>query len=395
MTECFKPRDEEGLSHSIGMAAAAKMPLVVRGAGSKSGMGRPHSHAMPLTTQRMRGISVYEPTELVIGALPGTPLSEICQTLAEHNQMLPFEPMDHRLLFGGDDEPTIGGIAAGNVSGPRRISAGACRDSLIGIRLVTGRGDIVKSGGRVMKNVTGLDLVKLTCGSWGTLGVFSEITFKVLPKPEHAFSVVLRGLNDAIAIAALAAALGSPFSVSAAAHITKSIIPDPLTIVRIEGFEASVSYGCGEIAKLWNAFGNVGILEGEASLDIWSRIRDARWLAEPRDSAVWRLSLAPSKAPGVVANIGRKLEMRHFYDWGGGLVWLAASASGDAGVAVIRDAMRGVGGHATLVRAPPQIRSSVDVFEPLAPPLSKLTQGIKNAFDPHRILNFGRMYAGI
>ncbi len=395
MSGDLKPRDEKNLSESIRMAAAAKMPLIVSGAGSKSGIGRPNGYAMSVTTQRMQGVSLYEPTELVIGALPGTPLSEINQTLATQNQMLPFEPMDYRPILGGRHEPTIGGIAAGNVSGPRRIMAGACRDSLIGIRLVNGCGDVVKSGGRVMKNVTGLDLVKLNCGAWGTLGVFSEVIFKVLPKPEYASSLVLRGLSDATAIAALTTALGSPFSVSAAAHLPKGVVSEPLTIIRIEGFAPSVAYGCGEIAKLWRPYGKADLLEGEVSAAIWSDVRDARWLADAAESAIWRLSLAPSKAPGTVAHIKRVLDARHFYDWGGGLVWLAVDAPGDAGSKVIRDAMRGLGGHATLLRAPPEVRSKVDIFEPLPPSLADLTRRIKFAFDPDRILNFGKMYSGI
>ena len=269
------------------------MPLLVSGAGSKSRIGRPNGYATSVSTQRMQGISIYEPTELVIGALSGTPLSEINETLATQNQMLPFEPMDYRPILGGRHEPTIGGIAAGNVSGPRRIMAGACRDSLIGIRLVNGCGDVVKSGGRVMKNVTGLDLVKLNCGAWGTLGVFSEVIFKVLPKPEYASSLVLRGLSDATAIAALTTALGSPFSVSAAAHLPKGVVSEPLTIIRIEGFAPSVAYGCGEIAKLWRPYGKADLLEGEVSAAIWSDVRDARWLADAAESAIWRLSLAP------------------------------------------------------------------------------------------------------
>ncbi len=395
MSGDLKPRDEKNLSESIRMAAAAKMPLIVSGAGSKSGIGRPNGYAMSVTTQRMQGVSLYEPTELVIGALPGTPLSEINQTLATQNQMLPFEPMDYRPILGGCHEPTIGGIAAGNVSGPRRIMAGACRDSLIGIRLVNGRGDVVKSGGRVMKNVTGLDLVKLNCGAWGTLGVFSEVIFKVLPKPECASSLALRGLNDATAIAALTTALGSPFSVSAAAHLPKGVVSEPLTIVRIEGFAPSVAYGCGELAKLLGPYGKADLLEEEVGTDIWSDVRDARWLADPAESAIWRLSLAPSKASGIVAHIGQVLDTRHFYDWGGGLVWLAVNASEDAGSKVIRDAMRGLNGHATLLRAPPQVRSKVDIFEPLPPSLADLTRRIKFAFDPDRILNFGKMYSGI
>ncbi len=395
MSRDLSPRDEKSLSESIKMAASAKMPLIVSGAGSKCGIGRPNGYATSVTTRRMQGISLYEPTELVIGALPGTPLSEIDQLLAAQDQMLPFEPMDYRPILGGNHEPTIGGIAAGNISGPRRITAGACRDSLIGIRLVNGRGDVVRSGGRVMKNVTGLDLVKLNCGAWGTLGVLSEVIFKVLPKPERALSLVLRGLDDAGAIAALTAALGSPFSVSAAAHLPMGVASDSLTIVRIEGFALSVAYGCDEIARLWRPYGKADLLEGKTSTAIWTDVRDARWLVDPAESAIWRLSLPSSKAPGVVAYIRRVLDIRHFYDWGGGLVWLAVNASADAGSKVIRGAMRGLGGHATLLRASPEVRSQVDIFEPLPPSLADLTRRIKFAFDPDRILNFGRMYSGI
>ncbi|WIG52170.1 MAG: Glycolate dehydrogenase, FAD-binding subunit GlcE [Afipia sp.] len=391
----LKPRDEKSLSESIKMAAMAGMPLIVSGTGSKSGIGRPNEDATTLTTQRMQGVSIYEPTELVMGALPGTLLSAINETLAAQGQMLPFEPMDYQPLLGGGRGPTIGGIVAGNISGPRRIMAGACRDSLIGVRLVNGRGDIVKSGGRVMKNVTGLDLVKLNCGAWGTLGVFSEVIFKVLPKPECASSLVLRGLSDATAIAALTTALGSPFSVSAAAHLPKEVVPEPLTVVRIEGFAPSVAYGCGQIAKLWRPYGKADLLEGQASADTWTDVRDARWLADPAESAIWRLSLAPSKAPGIVTCIKRALDVRHFYDWGGGLVWLAVNASEDAGSMVIRDAMRGSRGHATLLRASRTVRSKVEIFEPLPPSLAELTRRIKLAFDPDRILNFGRMYSGV
>jgi glycolate oxidase FAD binding subunit len=315
--------------------------------------------------------------------------------LAKHNQMLPFEPMDHRVLFGTSAEPTIGGIVAGNVSGPRRIAVGACRDSLIGVRLVTGRGDVVKSGGRVMKNVTGLDLVKLNCGAWGTLGVLSEVIFKVLPKPARSLSVGLGGMNDTTAIAALTAALGSSFAVSAAAHIPASIGSDSTTIVRLEGSDGSVAYGARELAKLWRSFGRAELIEGDESANLWLRVRDAHWLAQPMDRSIWRLSLAPSKAPHVLADIRQKLGVRYFFDWGGSLVWLAVVDADDAGASVVREAMVNTGGHATLVRASSEIRRRIDVFEPLPPAVLKLTQEIKKCFDPDRVLNFGRMYAGI
>ncbi len=243
--------------------------------------------------------------------------------------MLPFEPMDHRGLFGTTGEPTIGGVVAGNHSGPRRIMAGACRDSLIGVRLVNGRGEAVKSGGRVMKNVTGLDLAKLVTGSWGTLGLLTEVTFKVLPAPERALTIMLKDLSDARAVAALAAGLGSPFEVSAAAHIPAGFNkPSARTIMRLEGFAKSLDYRVGRLRALLGEFGALHLLEGEDSARLWRGVRDAEFVREPRDAAVWRISTAPTRGPAVTAAIGAAVPgARWFYDWGGGLIWLSVPSS--------------------------------------------------------------------
>jgi glycolate oxidase FAD binding subunit len=246
-----------------------------------------------------------------------------------------------------------------------------------------------------MKNVTGLDLVKLVCGAWGTLGILSEVVFKVLPKPERTASVIIDGLEDNQAIAALSVALGSPFEVSGAAHIPRSVAPTPVTVVRVEGFDASVAYRLQKVATILKRFGDTRVLDGAASSDLWLRIRDVRWLAQPAHSAVWRLSLAPAAAAAVVAEVGQRIAIRHLYDWGGGLVWLAVDAPADAGAEIVRGAMQDKSGHATLVRAPEVLRATVDVYQPLPPVLRKLTEGIKASFDPKRIFNPGRMYAGI
>lgn len=395
LSNALAPRDEADLAEAVSAARAARSPLLIAGNGSKSAIGRPAQVERTLSTLAMSGITLYEPSEMVIGARAGTPLKLVEETLAARGQALTFEPLDYRVLLGSSGEPTIGAVAAGNLSGPRRIMAGACRDSLIGVRMVNGLGQVVKSGGRVMKNVTGLDLVKLSAGSWGTLGVFSEVIFKVLPMTEQVATLVLHGLDDRRAISALAAGLGSPFEVSGAAHLPASIERVPKTLLRLEGFAASVDYRIGELRRLLRGFGTADVISGETAAGLWRSVRDASFLAEPRGSAVWRISIAPGKAAALVGQLTGVLSIRHFFDWGGGLVWLATDAAEDAGAAVIRAALEGTGGYATLIRAPSEIRASVPVFEPLSEPLMRITSGVKASFDPDRILNPGRMYAGV
>jgi glycolate oxidase FAD binding subunit len=374
----------------------SRVPLSIRGGGTRSGLGRPAQAASTLSSAGLTGITLYEPSEMVIAARAGTPLAEVEQTLAGRGQMLPFEPMDHRALYGSEGEPTIGAIAACNISGPRRINAGAARDSLIGVRLVNGRGELVKSGGRVMKNVTGLDLVKLVSGSHGTLGFLTEVTFRVLPKPERIATLQWRGLSDEVGVALLSKALGSPFEPMAAAHLPAGIAgEEALTLLRLENISASIDYRAGELALLLGDYGVPDRLEGEESTSLWRFIRDAAFFAGS-SQAVWRLSLKPYHAPEVFAAIkGALPAARCFYDWGGGLVWLGLPGVGDAGAAVIRSALRQRAGHATLVRAPDALRAAVEVFQPLAGPLMRLTAGIKTSFDPAGIFEPGRMYAGI
>ena len=390
------PGTEAEAADIVRDAAGRGERLRLVGGDTKPGLGRPAQDEATLCAQNIAGITLYEPAEMVVGARAGTPLCEVEALLAGRGQMLPFEPMDFRAITGTAGEPTIGAVAAINNSGPRRINAGAARDSLIGVRFVNGLGQAIKSGGRVMKNVTGLDLVKLMAGAHGTLGLLTEVTFKVLPVSERVATLVLPGLDDGPAVEALCAALGSPFDLTGAAHLPVGIgAADARTLMRLEGFSDSIAYRIGELSRLLRRFGAPEVLDGEAGAALWRTVRDAAPLADPPDAALWRISTAPVRGPALMAAIRSRLDARHFYDWGGGLIWLSASAAGDAGAEVVRAAVRAHGGHATLVRAPDAVRAAVPVFDPPSGPLMRLTAGIKAAHDPHGVLNPGRMYPGV
>ena len=357
----------------------ATAPVRITGGGSRAGLG----HAVdadPLETGGLSGITLYEPGALTLVARAGTPLSEIEAALASENQQLPFEPMDHRAIYGTGGAPTIGGIVAANVSGPRRIQAGACRDSLIGVRCVTGHGEVIKNGGRVMKNVTGYDLVKLMAGSHGTLGVLTEVSFKLLPKPETSGLVTVVGASVLSAVQAMTAALGSPFDVSAAAHL-----PDhdgtSTTMIRVEGFEGSVAYRLTQLKDRLAPYGEVSTaLNPDA--DVWAHVRDARPVADG-EGDIWRISVKPTDGPAVVDALP---DARCQLDWGGGLVWACVPEGTDA-----RAKLAAIPGHATLIRASEPTKSKLGVFHPEPAPLAVISTGLRAKFDPRNILNPGRM----
>jgi glycolate oxidase FAD binding subunit len=388
------PADEREAGEIVREARARGEKLDIVGGGTRAAFGRPGEAARRLSTARLAGVVFHEPAEMTLCAEAGAPLAVVEAALAAHGQMLPFEPIDHRALYASAGEPTVGGLVATNASGPRRISAGAARDSLIGLRLVNGRGEAIKSGGRVMKNVAGLDLVKLNCGALGTLGLVTQATFKLLPKPQAEATIVLRRLDGDAGVAAMTRALGSPYAVSGAAWIGPGMGREfSRTLLRLEGFAESVDYRRERLAALLADLGADRALRGEDSQRLWRAVRDAEFLAEPRDRAIWRVSLAPSKGPQFVARLGA-LALSHFYDWGGGLVWLACEPT-ESAAARLRAALAPLGGHATLIRAPDELRARIDVFEPLSPTLARLTRGVKASFDPDGVFNFGRMAAGM
>ncbi|MEM7178369.1 MAG: glycolate oxidase subunit GlcE [Pseudomonadota bacterium] len=385
MTEHL-PTTEDELASIVADAAAGTTPLEIVGGGTRRALGRPVQAEATLSTAALTGITLYEPAALTLVVRAGTPLADVEANLAAQGQILPFEPIDHRPLLGSEGAPTIGGMVACAASGPRRIQAGACRDSMIGVRLVDGSGQVIQNGGRVMKNVTGYDLVKLMAGQYGTLGVLTEVSFKVLPGPARTISVVIDGLEDAMAVAAMAEAMGSPFDVSGAAHLNAE------TVFRVHGMADQAGYRAAQLARRLSQFGATRELEGEASQDLWRRIRDCDVYAGG-DGAVWRLSVKPSDAATMVAAIREGLDAEACYDWAGGLIWLRVADQGDAGAQVIRAQTAARGGHATLIRASAATRAAVDVFEPEPTPLARISAGLRAKFDPRGILNPGRMRA--
>jgi glycolate oxidase FAD binding subunit len=387
------PSDEAEACAMVAEARGRGETLDIAGGGSRAGLGRPPEGKRRLSSARLDGIVFHEPEEMVLRAKAGTPLAAIEAALDAHGQMLPFEPIDHRALYGGG-EPTVGGLVAANASGPRRVSAGAARDSVIGLQLVNGRGEAIMTGGRVMKNVAGLDLVKLNCGALGTLGLLTEATFKLLPKPECEATIVIRRLDDRRAVAAMTAALGSPFGVSGAAMLSPGMGREfSRTFLRVEGVAASVDHRADKLLALLAAFGPERVLKGDDSRRLWRAVRDAEFLAEPRERAVWRIGVRASRAVECLARLGPRAQA-HLFDCGGGIVWLSTAPT-PADAAALRAAFAPSGSHATLVRAPDELRAAVDVFPPQPPALVALTRRVKAAFDPDGVFNPGHMYAGI
>ena len=401
----MRPVDEREFSRVLGEAFATRTPLEISGSGSKQRIGRPIQIAATVSAKAMRGITLYEPTEMVMSARAGTPLSQIEADLADRGQMLAFEPVELGPLVGSEaGQATIGGVFATNISGARRISAGAARDHILGVRAVNGRGEVFKSGGRVMKNVTGVDLCRGLSGSWGTLAVLSEVTFKVLPVPEDTATVVILGLPDEFAVEALCTAMSSPFEVSGAVHLQPALAAHleheglrsqgkAVTALRLENFAKSVAYRRGKLKELLKAYGELHELDRENSLQLWGELRRLSVL-QRATGPVWRLSTAPMAGPKVVAAITGYMQCHAFYDWSGGLVWAELPPTTDAGAADVRRVIATHGGHATLIRAEPHVRAAVEVFQPLEPGLEKLSRRLKAAFDPAGILNPGRMYPG-
>jgi glycolate oxidase FAD binding subunit len=418
MTEiAIHPETLDDVLPLIAEAIATKRPLAVNGAKTKSAIGNLVPNAPPNTTpnatfvelDRWTGILDYQPEELVLTVRAGTPMAMLNDLLASHHQMLAFEPPDPRPLFGGDHQGTLGGVLASNASGPRRLTAGAARDFLLGFEAASGRGERFRAGGKVVKNVTGYDLSKLMVGSFGTLALMDEVTLKTLPRPETAMSLLFPAVSFSAAQSLIAAIFSTPHEPSAAAILpadmaSRAGLSDRMqVVVRLEGFAVSVA---DRAEHLLNRYDGGEKWDEEASRKLWQDIRDTRLLAdEPSD--IWKISCPPSSGAAVISTIMTEtnaVEPYPYYaDWGGGLIWMAApnhtSSGGIFGV-ILRDIVaRHGGGFAMRVRAADSDNStsldSVPAFEPLDAGRLALHRRIKTAFDPMGILNPNRMHQGI
>ena len=386
MSEHFKPENTAQLCEAVKWAAGAGQALEIAGTGSKRAIGNVMETDHLLDMTGLSGVEVFQPEELVISARPGTLRADIEKLMDDAGQQFAFEPPDFSHLLGADHAGTLGGMVASNLSGPRRIKAGAVRDHVLGVHAVSGRGEIFKTGGRVVKNVTGYDLSKLLTGSWGTLAAMTNITLKVLPAAQTEATLAIAGLDNEQAVAAMGLAMRSSCEVSGAAHI-----PGDQTLLRLEGFEASVRARTGHLQDLLKDYGEHRMLDAGQSRKIWRQVRDAKFLSATPAQAVWRISVPPAQGAKVLAAIEDRIPARAFFDWAGGLIWLEVTDGHHAHGADVRTAIARTGGHATLVRAGDEARKGTAAFQPQPEALAALAKRIKSAFDPLNILNRGRM----
>jgi glycolate oxidase FAD binding subunit len=396
--DLIMPVSVDELVDAVKSALATGKAIKVQGSGTKNGIGNDVDASVQISTSNLNGVSEYIHSELVMTAKSGTPVSHVQKELAKNNQMLAFEPADYSNLLGSKGEQTIGGVFATNMSGSRRLSIGAARDALLGVKFVNGKGELIKSGGKVMKNVTGLDLVKLLAGSWGTLGIMSEVTFKVLPRPEAMKTILIKGLSDKDATKAMALAMAQSTEVSSAAHLPRSVSGafldgaysnQSITALRLEGLQESVNDREKRLIKALFEYSDLTVIEAEQSATLWQEIADVKPFCGT-NSIVWKVSVAPSQGHNLVAKLAQKTDVDAFYDWQGGLIWLSINSEHHA--ADIRQIIKEVGGgHATLIRADDDVRSQVDVFEPQSLPVAALSARIKAQIDPKNIFNPGRM----
>ena len=359
----MEPKSEIELAELL---MSAKAPIQIKGGGTR-GIA---SDDQVLSTKGFSGISLYQPGALTMVAGAGTPLSDITAALDAENQMLPFEPYDLSVVTGSYGKTTIGGVFATNASGSRRLQVGAARDFLLGVRFVDGVGRIVKNGGRVMKNVTGYDLVKLMAGSHGTLGVITQVSFKVLPKPQATGYLSANDTTPEQAVAIMTRASKTPYDISGAWY---DLAKRKVTI-RIEGFAQSVDY---RTEKLKESVSNLSKLEPD------DEGAGNSFLSSETSDDIWKITCKPTDAVSVSKQLDSDNQL---FDWAGGRIWARVPSGFD-----VRAKIDGLPAIATLMKAAPETAVALGRFQPEAPGVARLSQGLRQKFDPRGILNKGLM----
>ena len=410
VVDTLKVRDAKDVEQVVRAAIASEQPLEIIGHGTRRQIGQPMATNAVLEISALNAVTSYEPNELIITVQAGAPLADVQSLIDSKNQQFAFEPVDTSALLGVSGSGTIGGMIGAGLAGPRRIKAGGVRDHLLGAHAVSGFGDSFKTGGRVVKNVTGYDLCKLLAGSWGTLAVMTEVTLKVMPRPESERTLMLSGLDDLTANRAMTAALGSPFDVSGAAHLPNSAFRSTggtlaglgpegqaVTLLRLEGIAASVVDRASSLGKTLAPFGSVDMLQDDASAAVWRAVRDIEPFAAGGALGawpVWRIVCPPASGGALGQALARDTGGDVIYDWGGGLIWAALPPKPDAQAALVRQRVEALGGHASLIRASELVRRNLDVFHPQPGGLAALSERVRHSFDPKIILNRGRMVRG-
>lgn len=400
----FKPNSENEISEFVKFCNQKNIPIEIKGSGSKSNIGRNFQSEKTIDLSGYSGIIKYEPEELYIKVKSGTPINEISRELEKHNQQLAFEPTDFGYIFNGKSNPgTIGGTMACNFSGPRRFKSGSVRDHVLGVKIITGRGDSVKSGGTVVKNVTGYDLSKIITGSYGTLAVISEISIKVLPKPPSIKSLIIHNAQLKKSLDYLNIALSSSSDISGAVFypeyfnekfkLNDLVNKGPLTALRVEGVSSSID---DRVQKLIDELGllrdEINFLNDEQSRIFWSNTRDLKVFSNT-DKNLIRIVTPPSETLNIINSL-KKISSRYFIDWGGNLIWMEIEKINASIIKDINIMTDKANGYFTIIKLDDSLKAGLDVFK-IDPIKFKISEKIKKSFDPKRILNPGKMYSGI
>jgi glycolate oxidase FAD binding subunit len=398
--EIVVARSEAEIADAVLAALDDKSPFEIVSGGGKRSYGRPVSAGRIVDVGALSGIIKYEPEELVFSAHAATPLKEIEAALSEKKQMLGFEPADWTALFGGDPgRATLAGTITTNACGARRVKAGAVRDHVIGCRFVNGSGEAVKAGGSVIKNVTGFDISRLMCGAFGTLGVLTELTLRVVPLPPRTASFALSMSSAEEGLRALRQAAVLPVDPTGLAYLPEPVLKASvaaragsfggaagIAVIRLEGAPSALTEKLAILRQTFGGFDAVTFTDGVTG-SLFREIGNGGVFIN-RATDIWRLCVPSSAAHEAVERSGAQF---WYADWAGGLLWLGLN--GDEQTATrLRGLTARLGGHATLMRASTAARDSLQVFEPEAPARAGLTQTVKAAFDPHRLFNPGRMF---